>query len=65
MNGKPACQMLLPSSGLSRCLEHKIKHTNDRDKRKENTRPKTTRLKRKKAMFLLAFQSSPFKNLSV
>jgi hypothetical protein len=65
MNGKPACQMLLPASSLSRCLEHKIKHTNDRDKRKENTRPKTTRLKRKKIMFRLAFQAIPFKKLSV
>jgi hypothetical protein len=41
MNGKPACQMLLPSSVLSRRLEHKIKHTNDREKRKEDTWRKT------------------------
>jgi hypothetical protein len=52
MNGKPACQMLLTSSTLSRCLEHKIKHTNDRGKRKEDTR-------RKNNVFLLAFRAIP------
>jgi hypothetical protein len=59
MNGKPACQMLLPSSILSRCLEHKIKHTNDREKRKEDTRRKTTPLNRKKVIFRLAFRAIP------
>jgi DNA recombination-dependent growth factor C len=57
MNGKPACQMLLPSSVLSRRLEHKIKRTSDKEKRKEGTRRKTTPLNSKKKSFLLAFRA--------
>jgi len=53
MNGKPACQMLLPSSVLSSHLEHKIKHTNDREKRKEDTRRKTKPLKDKKKSYFV------------
>jgi hypothetical protein len=59
MNGKPACQTLLPSSVLSRRLEHKIKHTNDKEKRKEDTRRKTTPLNGMKVIFLLAFRAIP------
>jgi hypothetical protein len=55
MNGKPACQKLLLSSVLSRCLEHKIKHTNDREKRKEDTRHKTTSLNSKKSHISFGF----------
>ena len=53
MNGKPACQMVLPSSVLSRHLEHKIKHTNDGEKRKEDTRRKTTPLNSKKKSYFV------------
>lgn len=59
MNGKPACQTLLPSSVLSRRLEHKIKHTNDKEKQKEDARRKTTPLNRKKVVIRLAFRAIP------
>jgi len=55
MNGKPACQKLLLLSVLSGRLEHKIKHTNDREKRKEGTRHKTTSSNSKKSHILFGF----------
>jgi hypothetical protein len=55
MNGKPACQKLLLSSVLSRRLEHKIKRTSDRGKRKEDTRHKTTSLNSKKRHISFGF----------
>ena len=61
MNGKPACQMLLPSSVLSGRLEHKIEHTNDRENGRKIQDGKTTPLNSKKKKSYIVWRFGLFR----